>query len=74
MAADKLLNFLKGALLRLIAHPRSAPACPELGSGLRSLSVRQHQLVYRINGQTIEIVRVVDSRRDVKKVVTQGIP
>jgi plasmid stabilization system protein ParE len=63
-AADRLIDEIRTAALRLIQHPRSAPERYWLPHGWRGLSVRSHIVVYHLEVGLVSIERVLDARRD----------
>lgn len=65
-AAERhLLGFERHfALLR--THPFAGQKRPEFALGIRSLSHRPHRLLYRVDGDTVLIVRIIHHRQDVR--------
>jgi toxin ParE1/3/4 len=55
---------LKARAEILKAHPLAGRPRPELGEGLRSLSERPYVMIYRIVGDTAEIVAMLHGARD----------
>jgi toxin ParE1/3/4 len=55
-----------GNACRLLeAYPLGGRARDELRTGLRSFTARPHVVFYRLTGDTSQIVRVLDGRRDI---------
>jgi plasmid stabilization system protein ParE len=53
-----------------IGHaPRAYAACPDLGTDLRRAIHRSYLIVFRINSNRVEVLRVIHGARDVRKVV-----
>jgi toxin ParE1/3/4 len=52
-------------------NPEFGVAADDLGAGLRSFSVEQHRIIYRIRGETIRILRIIHHRQDVSRQVIQ---
>ncbi|HEV3186032.1 MAG TPA: type II toxin-antitoxin system RelE/ParE family toxin [Xanthobacteraceae bacterium] len=61
---EKHLRAVHATCGRLVDWPLSGRSREELASGLRSMVVRPHVVFYRVIGRQIEIVRVLDGRRD----------
>lgn len=47
----------------LADHPRLGPARPEIASEARVLTVGDHLVIYRVDGDDVQIVRVVHGAR-----------
>jgi toxin ParE1/3/4 len=62
--ADTHLRDIRAAATRLTEFPLSGPARDSLFPGVRSLLIHPSVIFYRIAGADIEIVRVVDGRRN----------
>jgi toxin ParE1/3/4 len=56
----------------LCAHPLAGEARPGWGESMRAMSYRPHRILYRINGDTVRIVRVLHMRRDVRRALSGG--
>lgn len=65
-AAGDHINRIRKAILRLQDHPWSAPPRPDVGDTARGLSVDPYVTLYRVVGQTVEIVRIVHGARDAR--------
>jgi|ERR1700688_612319 len=66
--ADNQLRDIDRACERIEDWPLSGRARDELLSGLRSLPVQPNVIFYRVRGGGVEIVRVIDGRRDIDRV------
>jgi toxin ParE1/3/4 len=66
--ADRLLDRLNEAMIKLTEMPKMGVERSELIKGLRSYPVGKYILYYRINGDQLEIVRVLSSSRDVENI------
>ena len=53
----------------LEAHPQIGRPRPELGDGLRSLVESPYLLIYRLHDETVEIVEVLHTRRDLPSAI-----
>lgn len=65
-AAVKLLEEVDRALERLSPFPGLGPARDELAPGLRSYPLRPYLLFYRLIDDGVQLVRVIDGRRDLE--------
>ena len=63
-AADCVLDRLDAVASHLADHPQMGPARDDIRPGLRYLVSGSYLLLYRIDGDDIEIVRAVHGRRD----------
>jgi len=63
-AADRVLDRLDEAASHLADNPQIGPARDDIRPGLRYLVSGSYLLLYRIDGDDIEIVRAVHGRRD----------
>jgi len=64
-AADRLLDRFEARWRLLATQPRSGAPRDDLGNGLRTVSVGEYLSIYRLEGSSIEIVRVLHGRRDI---------
>jgi toxin ParE1/3/4 len=62
--ADKHLEAIHASAERLARWPFSGRARDEVRRGLRSLVVYPHVIFYRVTGSNVDIVRVLNGRRD----------
>ena len=74
VAAERLLDAFEARSRRLAEHPRLGPRRPEIGAGARMLVVRVVLLLYEVHPDSdagpvdsVSIVRVVDGRRDLRR-------
>jgi toxin ParE1/3/4 len=65
VAADRLLDRIETALRLLEATPRAGRARPELGPGVRSFVVGRYMLFYGIEGDGLDLYRVLHGARDI---------
>ncbi|AHE56250.1 type II toxin-antitoxin system RelE/ParE family toxin [Sphingomonas sanxanigenens] len=68
-AAERFIGKIRRLILRLGDFPMSGPARPELGDGLRSLSIGAYVILYRVLADDVLIVRVVHSARDLPRIL-----
>ncbi|MES3100006.1 type II toxin-antitoxin system RelE/ParE family toxin [Sphingomonas faeni] len=63
-AATRLVARLVSSVARLADFPESGPARPEVGIGARSITVGNYLVLYRVERDSVDIVRVVHSARE----------
>jgi toxin ParE1/3/4 len=63
-AADRVLDEIDRVCRVIANHPEIGRERPEVSSGLRSFVAMSWVVFYRIDGNTIRIVRVVHGARD----------
>ena len=66
--ADRLLDRFNDMLVKLTEMPRMGIDRSELIQGLKSYPVGKYILYYRINGNDLELVRVLSSSRDIDNI------
>jgi toxin ParE1/3/4 len=65
LAADRILDRIDAVCHMLALHPFAGAARDDIAPGLRYFPVTPHLVLYRILADDhVEIVRVVDGRRD----------
>lgn len=64
-AADAVIRHIRDRVAMLADHPFLEPARPEIGTEVRFLVVGRYLVLYRLDGDTVVIVRVVHGARDV---------
>jgi toxin ParE1/3/4 len=62
-AADRVLDAIETASVRLARNPRLGPARPDLAPALRYFPVGSYLILYRELTDGIEVVRVVHGAR-----------
>lgn len=65
VAANRMVERLTVGVARLADFPESGTARPELGVYARSVVVGRYLVLYRINGECVDIVRVVHGAREI---------
>jgi toxin ParE1/3/4 len=64
-AADRILDRIEAVCQMLAHHPAAGPAREDIAPSLRYFPVSPYLVLYRIvTEQHVEIVRVVDGRRE----------
>jgi toxin ParE1/3/4 len=70
--ADRLVNSITDNFFVLSKHPElGRPRDHDLRPGLRSLSVGQYVVLYRIEKRDVLILHVLHGRRNLKKLLQQ---
>jgi toxin ParE1/3/4 len=69
--ADSRLRAISSACLLLEEHPLAGRAREEIRPGLPSVLVGPHVVFYRVMGETAQIVRVLDGRRDIEDIFAE---
>lgn len=64
--ADRYSRGFADVFNRLRRYPRSGPARPELGDGIRSASYGQHQIYYLVEERWVQVLRVIHHSREVQ--------
>src|SRR5262249_3029972 len=72
--ADRLLRDIQRAIVRARQPPLAWRARDEVMPGLRSILVHPYVVFYRLSGETVEIVRVLNERRNLAKVFPKTQP
>ena len=62
--SESYLDHIKEQLWALIEQPLIGVDRSELLSGARSLRIESHILFYRVNPETLDIIRVLHERQD----------
>ena len=65
VAADRLLDRIEARWRQLAAQPFSGAARDDILTGIRQLTTGNYLIFYRVSRDTVEIVRVLDGRRDI---------
>lgn len=63
-AAAVMVANLEARGQQLAEFPYLGPSRPEIRPGLRHLSFREYLILYRVEGDLVEIVRIVHGARD----------
>lgn len=63
-SADKVLDGISSRILRLADFPDLGPARADIAEGMRVLVEGSYLILYRYDGRSVEIVRVVHGARD----------
>ena len=70
--ADRHLRDIQRAISALTTSPEIGRARDDLRPGIREIVVYPTVMFYRIAGSTIEIIRIVDGRRDTAAIFVEG--
>ncbi len=68
-AATRMVERLAAGVARLADFPESGRARPEIGAGARSVVVGRYLVLYRINGEFVDIVRVIHGAREIMELL-----
>jgi toxin ParE1/3/4 len=63
-AATRLVERIVSSVARLADYPESGPSRPEIGAGARSVTVGNYLVLYRVERNSVDIVRVVHAAQD----------
>lgn len=69
-AADRLLDEIGAKVKLLAAFPEMGVARDDLRAGMRVLVFNEYVVLYRLVRKSVEIVRVVHGRRDLRGLFT----
>lgn len=64
-AADQLLDTFQQAFERLLIYPESGQRRDDISPGLRHLTLGNHLILYRYDGEAVTILRVLHGRRNI---------
>lgn len=64
-AATWMVGRIAAATARLADFPLSAPARPDIGPEVRSVVVGRYLVLYRVNEDCVEVVRVIHGAREI---------
>jgi toxin ParE1/3/4 len=67
-AFEKLVAALQRRFKVLSQFPEAGKSCDDLAKGVRVVFVKGHAVYHRLAGDSVEIVRIVDGRRDLTTV------
>lgn len=65
VAADRILDAIDARWRQLAQHPYSGVARDDIAPGIRHLIAGKYFILYRIVGNAVEIIRVLNSRRKI---------
>jgi toxin ParE1/3/4 len=66
--ADNIVRRIAKSCVVLEEHPYAGRARDEIRPGLRSVIASPHVVFYRVRSNRVEIVRVLDGRRDLDEI------
>ena len=69
-AAERLLSEIEFRLQLIAETPMLGPAFPSIAPNLRFFPLKPYLILYQILPDSIEIVRILDGRRDIPSVIT----
>lgn len=65
--ADRYVDDIEGVFRLLQEQPRAGQARPEIGSDIRCFSKKQHRVFYRVENDSVVILRVIHHAMDAKR-------
>lgn len=71
-AADRLLDRLDNRSRLLADEPDLGTQREDLGPGLRSFPVGSYLIIYRQQHESVEVVRYLHGRRDIRRLLLQS--
>lgn len=72
-AARKMVAIIYAAPRRLVDFPRSGPERADIADGLRSVKAGRFIVLYRIDGEDIDVVRVLHSAQNLAASFAAGL-
>ena len=69
--ADRVIDSITERFLELAKHPYVGRKRDDLRPGLRSVAVGSYVVIYRIEGQDVQILHVLHGRRDIRAILRQ---
>ncbi len=66
-AADRVLGAIERRWRQLAQYPLSGIARDDIAPGIRHLIAGQYLTLYRVTGETVEIIRVLHGRRKISE-------
>ena len=69
--AEVYMHGFDDAFGMLTNHPLSGPTKTELGADIRCLTHRQHRILYRFDGGSVLIIRIIHHAMDSRKALKQ---
>lgn len=67
-AADRAIEFIQRRCEVVLRFPHGGEACPAYGHNMRRFPAGNYVIFYKPDEDGIQIVRVLDGRRDLEKV------
>jgi len=72
--ADRVIDSIVQRFLLLAKYPRIGRVRDELRAGLRSLSIGDYVVFYRISGENVVVLRVLHGKRDTERILATDDP
>jgi toxin ParE1/3/4 len=66
--AEKIVRKIGDVIVTIEDHPFAGRMRNELRPGFRSLAAKPHVVFYRVKNNVPEIIRILDSRRDIDEI------
>ena len=64
ITASNYLSYLENQLKLLRDHSQIGTPCPEFQPGVRSRACKSHVIYYRVDKQSVEIIRILHGHQD----------
>lgn len=68
--ADNYLDGLNSAIRLLAANPQIGESCEYIGEGYRKWVVARHVIFYKLEGESLLIIRILSNKMDVERKLT----
>ncbi|MCP3056481.1 type II toxin-antitoxin system RelE/ParE family toxin [Aurantimonas marianensis] len=68
LAADRLIERIGERILRLARFPEMGVARPDIADGVRVLSVPPFLVLFQVESDKVEVVRVIHGARDLPSI------
>lgn len=66
--ADRIYDQIADSCKRLAEYPELGRSRPEIAEDARSLLVERWLVLYQIMGTNVQVVRIIDGARDLKRI------
>jgi len=73
-AADRFADRLDAVCITASHQPESGSPRPEFGETVRMLVIDNYVVLYKPLDEGIDVIRILDGRRDVDRIVLEGEP
>ena len=67
--SDRIYDEIEELCRSLGVHPELGRARPEIFEGARSFLVERWLVLYRLNNNGVQIVRIIDGARDISRIM-----
>jgi toxin ParE1/3/4 len=70
--ADRYATLFNDKIAALAQFPEMGRSRPEFGEDVRSTLVKPYVLFYRYRDESVQILRIVHSKRDLRRILEEG--